>query len=237
MKACIASYYMENISMATVEAQYNVVKKFNASKYPHYMVQGEMRHGHFIDYFWALNGQPTEQFKEVEPVYNFDVILFLDIDCVPLSPEAIDFYIKEASEGKLIGNAQRSGHIDNGDHLFAAPSAIALSKETYDKIGRPSAIETPRSDVAEEYTWAAQQTGVDVFVTAPSKFDRAPFRYDWETDKSPYWELRNGLPNYGLGTTYTDDKFGDVFYHNFQIRVPGEQEHFRNKCAEILSSL
>jgi hypothetical protein len=190
-----------------------------------------------MDYFWALNGQPSKEFEamKLNKEYDFDIILFLDIDCVPVSEEAIDYYILEASKGRIIGNAQRTGHISNGDHVFAAPSALALSRETYDNIGRPSAIETKRSDVAEEYTWEAQNRGVDVFVTLPSRFDRPPFRYEYEKDVEPYWELKNGFPNYGLGTTYSDEEIGDVFYHNFQIRIPGQQELFQQKCEELLS--
>ena len=41
------------------------------------------------------------------------------------------------------------------------------------------------------------------------------------------------MPKYGMGTTYGDDS-GDLFWHNFQIRMPGQEERFWNKCEEVL---
>ena len=234
MKACIASYFMPNINQRTVKLQKLVVDKFNKTKLPHIVMQGEIPHGIFMDYIWAVNGAPNEKLN-VKQEFVFDVVLFLDIDCLPVSETAIDYYVNKASKGILIGNAQRSGHIDNGNHLFAAPSAVALSKESYIKIGKPSAIETSRGDVAEEYTWKAEEVGVKVDMSLPTKYDRDVYRYDWEQDRRPYWTLENGLPNYGLGTTYGNQEIGDMFWHNFQIRVPGQQEQFWKKCEDLLN--
>jgi hypothetical protein len=250
MKACIASYYMSNINKRTVDLQTKVVKKFNKSKLPHFSICGEMPHGAFIDFIWYTQGlkvlnSPLEKSergtvaqaaKEYgEKLGQFDVILFLDIDCVPVSDNAIDFYVQQASEGKLIGNAQRSGHIQNNNHVFAAPSAVAISKNSFLKIGTPSAMETTRGDVAEEYTFAAELAGLEIDFSLPVRYDREVFRYDWEKDKRPYWTLENGLPNFGLGTTYGNVVLGDLFWHNFQIRIPGQEEKFWAKCEELLN--
>ena len=248
MKACIASYYMSNINKRTVELQAKVVDKFNKSRLPHFSLCGQMPHGAFIDFMWYTQGlkvmnSPLEKEESIakkakgfgENLGQFDVILFLDIDCIPVSDSAIDFYVQQASEGKLIGNAQRSGHIQNSNHVFAAPSAVAVSKETFLKIGTPSAMETSRGDVAEEYTFAAELTNVKVDFSLPVRYDREVFRYDWEQDKRPYWTLENGLPNFGLGTTYGNEELGDLFWHNFQIRIPGQEEKFWSKCEELLN--
>ena len=234
MKACIVTYYMDNISQRTKELQSAVVSKYNKSNIPFYAIKGQLRHGHFIDYFWKMNGVDVEEIKQL-PVddklkMDHDVIIFLDIDCIPLNSDVFDYMIEQASKGKIIGNVQRSGHIDNDNHLFSAPSATAISKETFVKIGRPSAIETPRSDVMEEYTWAANNEIEFEFFT-PSAYARAPYRYEWEKDQRPYWTLENGLPNYGIGTTYKHDKFGDVFYHNFQIREKQYEELSWERCV------
>lgn len=238
MNPCIATYYMPNISRKTIELHSQVVDKFNKSKIAFYSIKGQIRHGHFIDYFWKMNGVVVPGFEEVEVQdnlkMNHDVIIFLDIDCIPLNYDIFDYMIEEASKGKIIGNVQRSGHIENGNHLFSAPSATAISKETFSKIGRPSAIETPRSDVMEEYTWAADSE-IEIEYFIPSAYARPPHRYDWETDQRPYWTLENGLPNYGIGTTYKHDKFGDVFYHNFQIREKHYEELFWEHCELALN--
>ena len=232
MKACIASYFMPNIDQKTVELQKKVVEKFNPLKLQHLVIKGEIPHGMFMDYVWSLNGQPVSTLK-IEKQLDFDVVLFLDIDCLPVSANAIELYLTTALEGKLIGNAQRSGHIQNNNHLFAAPSALALSSTSFDKIGRPSAMETSRGDVAEEYTYAAEANKIAVDFVPPVRYDRDVYRYDWEQDRRPYWTLENELPNYGLGTTYGNDN--DLFWHNFQIRVEGQQEQFWKKCEELLN--
>lgn len=235
MKACIASYFMPNINPKTVELQRAVVKKFNPLNLQHIAIKGEIPHGLFMDYIWTLNGQSVSTFKDenVSKQLDFDVVLFLDIDCLPVHPNAIETYISAASNGALIGNAQRSGHIENNNHLFAAPSALALSAANFDKMGRPSAMETSRGDVAEEYTYAAEANNIAVDFVMPLRYDRNVYRYDWETDRRPYWTLENSNPNYGLGTTY--GKENDLFWHNFQIRVEGQQEQFWKKCEELLN--
>jgi hypothetical protein len=235
MKACIASYFMPNIDKKTVEYQRKVVEKFNPLKIQHIMVRGEFPHGLFMDYMWTLNGAPVSTLKDqnINKQLDCDVILFLDIDCVPVSEDAIETYLTIAADGLLVGNAQRSGHIKNDNHLFAAPSALALSRENFIKMGSPSALETSRGDVAEEYTYAAEAAGVKVDLCLPTKYDREVYRYDWEQDRRPYWTLENGLPNYALGTTYGKEK--DLFWHNFQIRVEGQQEQFWKKCEELLN--
>jgi len=60
-------------------------------------------------------------------------------------------------------------------------------------------------------------------------------RYDWEPkDAPPYWTLAKGFPNYGLGTTFGDD-LGNLFYHQFQIRMGGVQEKFWKQCESLLT--
>lgn len=237
MNPCIVSFYMENIHRKTVELQTNVVSKFNVSKYPHYLIKVNAPHGIAIDYFWGMNGCKPLRLDEhdIQQTLQHDVILFLDIDCIPLSEKAIDLYVEAAAKGKLIGNAQRSNHIDNNQHVFAAPSAAALSKETFLKMHMPSAYETKRSDVLEEYTWAAEKYGVEVDLTMPLRYDSPPLRYDWEVNAPDHWALADGMPVYGMGTTYGSAEHGDLFFHNFQIRIDGQQEKFWKKCTEVLT--
>lgn len=235
---CIVSYYMGNVDDRTVEYQKAVVNKFNNSSIPFYQVQANIRHGFFIDYFWKMNGVSVDTMagQNVNQQLDHDVVLFLDIDCIPLNENAIDFYLKEAANGYLIGNAQRSNHIDNDQHVFAAPSAFAISKENFIKIQSPSAIETGRSDVGEEYTWKAKEFDVKVKLSYPIKYDAPPIRMSWEPKDSPeYWALADGMPVYGIGTTFGNDEVGELFWHNFQIFQPGQQERFWNKCESILN--
>lgn len=237
INACIVSLFMDNINRKTVEMHREVVSKMNVQKYPFFQFKANMKHGVFLDYFWGMNGIKAGVLKEqeVEQKVDFDVVIILDIDCIPVSSNALEYYASEALKGNLIGNAQRTNHLDNGKHVFAAPSASAISKKTFLQIGAPSALETQRSDVLEEYTWAAEANGVNVIKTLPLRYDRAPLRYDWEKDQPPYWALGDGMPVYGMGTTYGDEQNGELFWHNFQIRLPGQEEMFWNKCEEVLT--
>lgn len=236
MNPCIVSFFMGNIDMKTVGLQRSVVEKFNKSKIHHYIIKIDVPHPIGIDYFWSINGIKPHPFKDanIEQQMDHDVILFLDIDCIPLSDGAIDLYLEKAAQGILVGNIQRSNHLENNQHVFAAPSAVALSKETFIKMGAPSSVETARSDVAEEWTWAAENAGVPVEMYMPLKFDRSPTRYEWETSKLDHWPLKDGMPKYGLGTTYGTEDGTELFYHNFQIRIDGEEQHFWKKCESIL---
>lgn len=233
---CIVSFYMDNIQPDVVKLQSLVVKKFNTANIKHYLVKVDFPHGIALDYFWAINGVKNERFANVDIKQQLEhnCILFLDIDCVPLSNKAIPMFFEAAQEGKIIGNAQRTNHLQNNQHVFAAPSALCLNADTYKKIGMPSAVETQRSDVAEEYTWHAENVGVKVDLVMPLRYDSSPQRYEWEVNQPPYWALADGMPVYGMGTTYGTETDGDLFYHNFQIRMDGQQEKFMAKCGKLL---
>lgn len=236
MNPCIVSFFMANVDMKTVGLQRSVVQKFNRSGVKHYQIQVDIPHGVAMDYFWALNGSPVEAFKDkVKQQTDHDVVMFLDIDAVPVQDRSIDTYLAYAYEGHIAGNAQRSNHIENDQHMFAAPSAVAISKETYDKIGRPSAYPNPRSDVGEEWTHKAREFKVPVDLAMPLCYNEPPHRFEWEPkDANPYWDLADGFPKYGVGTTF-GDQIGELFYHQFQTSVPGMQEKFWKKCESLLT--
>jgi hypothetical protein len=237
MNPCIVSFFMNNISGKTVGLQRSVVEKLNRSHVKHYQIHIDMPHSVAIDYFWTLNGCPVGAFKDAnfEQKFDHDAILFLDIDCIPMCERAIDTYLAYAYNGSLAGNSQRTNHLENGQHIFAAPSAAAITKENYIKLGCPSAKETERSDVLEEYTWEAEKAEMRIDLAMPLRYNEAPKRYDWEKDQPPYWALKDGQPVYGIGTTY-GDKLGDLFYHQFQIRMEGMQDKFNQVCESILTA-
>lgn len=230
VNAAIVSYYMDNINPKTVELQGKVVEKYNVSQYPHYRIRADLRPGAAMDYVWCLNGVKAGVYAEaqIEKKIDHDVLVFLDIDAVPLSEEALDILVNKANEGYVVGNIQRSNHIQNDQHVFAAPSLVAIRRDVFEKIGAPSALENRRSDVAEEWTFAAEEAGVPVYLYMPLRYDRKPTECD-------SWALKDGMPVYGQGTTFGDSDGKDLFFHNFQIFHPGQQENFWRKCEEILN--
>lgn len=236
MNPCMVSFFMSNINPKTIELQKKVVEKFNKSEVKHYIIHVDVPHALAMDYFWGINGYLIDELKNknVEKMMDHDAILFLDIDCIPLHEDSVDLYLQQAYNNYLVGNIQRSNHLDNNQHVFAAPSALALTGENFVKIGMPSAYESKRSDVAEEYTWAAEKNQIPLDLYMPMRYDSPPQRYAWEGEQPPYWALADGMPVYGMGTTYGRDG-KDLFYHNFQIRMPGQQERFWQKCEEVLN--
>lgn len=237
MNPAIVSFFMENVSGKTVGLQRSVVEKFNRSHVKHYQIKVDMPHAAAIDYFWALNGSLCDAFRghEIKQQFDHDAVLLLDIDCVPVDDRSIDTYLAYAYNGGLAGNAQRTNHLQNNQHVFAAPSASAITKETYNKLGCPSAKETERSDVLEEYTWEAEKAKIRVDLAMPLRYNESPKRYDWEGEQPPYWALADNMPVYGIGTTY-GDKLGDLFYHQFQIRMDGMQDKFNAICESLLTN-
>lgn len=221
---CIVSLFMRNINPKTVELQNKVVKKFNKSEVAHYPILTDHNPGYSMD----LANQMTMK--------KHDAIMFLDIDAVPVSANAIDYFFDQAYAGKVIGSAQRSNHIQNNQHVFCAPHNVTFSFETFEKCGKPSFLPNYRGDVSEEMTWRARENNVEIEILMPTRFDAPPIRMDWEPkDLPPYWDLADGMPKYGIGTTFGHETLGEMFWHCFQSYQPGQQERFWNKCEELLS--
>lgn len=247
---CIISFFMNNINMKNVELQRQVVAKFNPSAVPHISLQTELRHGASMDLCWQLNGVNMPQFPQgaVPKKWSYDGFLFLDIDALPLNEFAIDHAIAVAANlQKLVGNIQNSNHISNDKHLFVAPSVLAVTEDTFVAMGKPSAMETRRADVAEEYTFAAEKNKVPLEFFLPYSFDEAPA-------EKPFWDLQNeSIPEafrkYGRGTTFglnpehvkpilsnkEDTGHRPMFWHQFQSFHPGQSEKFKLKAEAILN--
>lgn len=220
---CIASIFMRNLNKKTVELQKSVVSKFNKSNIQFYHLLTDGSHGDTMTKVIPLLKQR-----------GHDAIMFLDIDCIPLNHDAIDYMFDVAYTGKLIGDAQRSNHIENGQHVFCGAHNVAFTTELYDKVGNPSFEPTSRGDVAEELTWRARERNIDIEILMPIRYDAPPIRMAWEKNDEPFWRLADGMPNYGIGTTYGKGE-EEMFWHCWQVFHPGQQERFWKKCEEVLN--
>lgn len=218
---------MRNITADAVQHQKKVVDKFNKSNITFYQVLTDVSHGYTMT-----------KLVEMLEKKGHDAILFLDIDCVPVNDYALDYVFKQAYAGKVIGDAQRSNHIENDQHVFAGAHNVCFSIETYNKIGRPSLEPTTRGDVAEELTFRAEESKIDVELFMPLRYEAPPIRMAWETNTEPFWRLADGMPNYGIGTTYgLDDgeKQTDMFWHCWQNYISeAQQKRFLDKCKQLL---
>jgi hypothetical protein len=224
MKPCIATIFMRNIDPKMVQLQQQVVQKFNKSNIPQYPILSEAPHGYTM-----------EKLMSMLEAREHNVVMFLDVDCVPLNDNALDYFFQQAYKGILIGDAQRSNHIQNDQHVFCAPHNVTISMETYEKIGRPSFMPNYRGDVAEELTFKAREANIPIEIVMPLRYDAPPIRMDWESkDAPPYWDLADGMPKYGIGTTFGTEG-NEMFWHMYQSFHPGQNERFIKKCEELLN--
>lgn len=198
----VYSIYMDNVSTQVVERQKEVVAKFlpDGWKFTQYKVSTRHPDGlqHCVD--------------EVKS----GVVIFLDIDAIPVSTRAFNYVSDYASEGRLTGAIQRANHIRNGQHLYVGPFCMAFDVDLYRKLGSPSFNETYRGDVGEELTYTWERNGHPLQFLYPSHI------------VNPKWELGGGF-KFGYGTTYSG-----MFYHTFCIRCQEQEDMFVNKCKELL---
>ena len=159
-------------------------------------------HGHLVDQHIKSLGN------------NWDIFVLFDIDSIPLDNKIIDEGIEWAKNNLgLFSVAQR--HYKKSEVVYASPAFLIFSKKTYDTIGRPSFIETDRSDVAGELTHTCLEKKLPVNIIYPSHVEQK----QW---------LLVGNERFGRGTTY-----GNRVYHAFESRI-GNVTLFVNKCKEIL---
>jgi len=219
---CIASIFMKNIDINSVQMQKKVVEKFNKSNISHYQVLTEAPPGYTMD-----------KLVDMLEAKGHDAIMFLDIDCLPLNDSALDYFFQQAYAGKIIGDAQRSNHIQNDQHVFAAPHNVTFTIADYRKCGNPSFLPNYRGDVAEELTFRAEESNIPIEIIMPLRYDAPPIRQEWEPkDSPPYWDLADGMPKYGIGTTFGVGS-GEMFWHMYQSFYPGQNERFIKKCEEL----
>lgn len=199
-KRRIVSLYWSNISPKIVTNQKKVFGKFGFSV-EHFNLDG-VRHATFI------NSQLSDADQQT-------TILFVDIDCVPLNKRIVESAFEHAESGALFGVAQVSNHLDPR-HRFAAPCFLAISKLTWEALGQPGADTNQQSDVAQEFTRAAEVKGVSIVLQEPQFCLISKYRY---LDSYPY----------GIGTFFN----GGVF-HLYESRRPLYEPLFHQTIQYVL---
>jgi len=149
-----------------------------------------------------------------------DVVLFLDIDCVPTNKLIVDKAIAWAHVNKsFVGIAQVSNHIPPYSHIFAAPAFFAISKEGLELMNRPTFLETEQCDVAENVSYAAEMMKIPYKTIYPTHYFKPPAEGIWKLHT--YGE-------YGIGTHFE----GGIF-HLYQGRTPDNTLIFESACKAI----
>lgn len=226
IKRSIFTYCNFQIEREIADLQKQVIDQFNTvpnCKYEYLFYNrpdGEIVPNQVINY--GLNKLFYED--------NYDTILMLDIDCIPLNTRALEYSFLRAEQGVLIGNVQRSNHIENNRHIYPAPSCITITKNMFERLGRPSFDVTYRGDIGEELCYLAEEKGIEIEMFMPQSFEELAQGYN----KREAWNLRDDQPKYGIGTTFVDKDGNEMFYHLFQCRLNIFNHRFKNKCKHIL---
>ena len=195
----IITVYNEVIPSSVVEGQRKVFEKFGET-----IIQIKPDvwggHAHTVDEYLKNN--------------EWDHVIVVDIDCIPLNKDVI----KEAREWVsnrigLYSVAQNPNHITDAPD-YASPAFIAFSRATYELLGEPSFQGTKQWDVGGEYTHLARERNIEVKLMYPSHVE------------IPKWKFSDGSM-FGIGTTYEDK-----VYHHFEGRRVTQS--FLNKCHNIL---
>lgn len=220
MKRAILTYFNDEIDKNLLTLQEKVLNKFNkiADYKPLYCKVGTEQ----IIHYQGLDYGCSALFDE-----GYDSILILDVDCVPLNEYALEYIFERAEQNVLIGNAQRSGHIENDEHLYIGSSCLCLSRKIYEDFGRMTfAPDHIQADTCEYYTYEAEKRGMEIEIFMPKSYIRDPF--------GTSFDLGKGRPKYGIGTTFMNNKGVDMFFHLFSSRDRVYNTYFYDKCEELL---
>ena len=95
MNPAIVSLFMRNINPEAVKLQLAVVQKFNKSQIKHYPILTDHNPGYSMDL-------GVEAMRKA----GHDAIMYLDIDALPLTDFALDYFFEQAYSHKLIGSAK-----------------------------------------------------------------------------------------------------------------------------------
>lgn len=207
MKASVYSVYTGNVDSKVLEVQKKVVD--------HFLPEGWS----FDQFLYNPPDNDSTALDQCIGKNKNEIIIFLDIDCIPLNDKALPELAIQAKEDVLIGGIQRANHIDNKGHLYVGPFCMAFKVAKYRELGSPSFIYTRRGDRGEELTYLWEAAKLPVTMLWPSHVEL------------PMWALKTGIM-FGLGTTYEDK-----FYHSFGIRESQMHDRFIQKCNEIIQSI
>lgn len=211
MKACTFTLAWDNIDRRIVAAQRAVFDKLGVAIYQH-IIHG-FEHGDWLD--WVINQ------------YNADVFIFIDIDCIPLNRAIIQRAANAAAAGRLFGVAQTCMSKRIVDHhVYVGPAFMAVSKETFINVGRPSFRSSWTADVGENLTYSCEGQRIPVEFLYPSAVIHPKWPIGCEEDIK---KGKHGLGIAGIGTTYEDTVF-----HLFESRNQEYGNIFLEKANAVI---
>ena len=127
-----------------------------------------------------------------------DLVVFCDVDALPLSHEAFRGAIRHAEAGAVFGLAQTANHLGSPLLLYAGPMFLAFRKSTWHQAGSPSLRPTRQFDVGQTLSHGASEHGVPIELRRPT------------VCLVPKWPLGNAGV-FGYGTFYGECEFFHLF--------------------------
>lgn len=225
----IISLYMDNVNPDVVYHQRSVVDLFRGS-IPFEQLQTIHSHGKTMDLVMKSLAKYSSKDR---------LVIFLDIDAIPLLPTSFDTLICMTMDGATMAGApQSTNHLPQASGVFVAPCIMAISTRLYREIGMPSAEPTESSDVAELWTKELQETHkipASFFDILNYDGSPAPVRLgNGSVISVSHWMLDDSAgTKFGLNTTYGFET-EQLFFHSYQSFVSGQNEYFINKCKALV---
>lgn len=203
----IFSCYMNNIPENVVKYQKYVFDKFGMEINQEYT--DLPFHDYWLDY----------KIKSID----FDILIFFDIDCIPLKPGLYEYIVDQISDNNSIIGVEQVNQTRSPDFIYAAPACFGITKSVYEKMNKPSFRLTDNYDCGGEFSWYAKDYDVNVKL------------FEIKSSLNKKWKCVN--KRYGNGTIYDD-----WLYHQFEVRFHSFNSiekiytyQFIQKCKEILN--
>lgn len=201
----VISYYITGMNKEVVLYQQKVFDYFNI---PINIKEDIKSHGEFL----------TNTANYLVKHSDIDIVIFFDIDCIPLSQDAISHLVNKVNDDTICGIEQSCNCNLSPNHIYAGPACLVIPLNILKQI-KPLNFQTNSyCDVAQQFTFDCEKNNIKINNLLITKC------------KKPQWGLGNTGKMFGIGTIYDD-----IIYHQFCIRDANQQQDFINKCKEVIN--
>ncbi len=200
----ISSFHKSNISPYLLFYQKMVFKMLGIEL--HQIKDDNSSHGDFM----------TKTLKTI----NADYFIFFDIDCIPLSTQAITKLLDQIKDNKTIaGAAQTANQFNEGKNTYVGPFFMGISKTAYSVLEQPDLNRDNQKevDVAGILSKKANEKNIKLKYWYPTHV---------EISKWPLYPEGE----FGIGTTYDN-----LAYHLFESRYSANIVRFIRKSKETVN--
>lgn len=166
---------------------------------------------------------PGNYYDQVMESTTADIVIFSDVDAVPINNHFYQDIINYCSNDYMVGVVQVTPNLNSVHQFYCASGFMGISKSYYHSIGSPSFMDNVSKDcdISQQLTKKAIQMKKRLKFWFPTSFQAIP--------KGGLWRY-SGYGYNGIGSIY-DEKI----YHLFESRFKSNVELFVDSCNQILS--